>query len=57
MSRRVATLAKSPSRFRSDRENSHLEVIIDRQFALSDAAEAHAYIEQNSILGRVVLRP
>ena len=34
-----------------------LEVIVDRLFALSDAAEAHAYIESRQAVGRVVLIP
>lgn len=35
----------------------HLEVIVDRTFPLSAAAEAHAYAQSNSILGRIVLAP
>ena len=34
-----------------------LEVIVDRLFPLSDAAEAHAYIESRQAVGRVVLHP
>ena len=34
-----------------------LEVVIDRRFALSEAAEAHAYIESRQAVGRVVLVP
>lgn len=34
-----------------------LEVIVDRTFPLAAAAEAHAYAESNSILGRVVIIP
>ncbi len=34
-----------------------LKVIIDRTFPLAAAAEAHAYAESNSILGRVVIDP
>lgn len=34
-----------------------LKVIVDRTFPLSAAAEAHAYAESNSILGRVVIVP
>jgi NADPH:quinone reductase-like Zn-dependent oxidoreductase len=36
---------------------NELEVAIDRTFLLADAAIAHAYAENNSILGRVVLLP
>jgi NADPH:quinone reductase-like Zn-dependent oxidoreductase len=34
-----------------------VKVIVDRTFPLDAAAEAHAYAENNSILGRVVLLP
>jgi NADPH2:quinone reductase len=34
-----------------------LEVIVDRLFPLSEAAEAHAYIESRQAIGRVVLIP
>jgi NADPH2:quinone reductase len=34
-----------------------LEVIVDRLFPLSEAAEAHAYIESRQAVGRVVLIP
>ncbi|MBZ9559695.1 MULTISPECIES: zinc-binding alcohol dehydrogenase family protein [unclassified Modicisalibacter] len=34
-----------------------LEVPIDRRFSLCEAAAAHAYAEENAILGRVVLVP
>ncbi|WP_111414994.1 quinone oxidoreductase family protein [Billgrantia lactosivorans] len=34
-----------------------LEVPIDRRFSLCEVAAAHAYAEENSILGRVVLVP
>ncbi len=34
-----------------------LEVVIDRRFALSEAAAAHAYIESRQAVGRVVLVP
>ncbi len=34
-----------------------LKVLIDRTFPLSDAAEAHAYIESRAAVGRVVLIP
>jgi NADPH2:quinone reductase len=34
-----------------------LKVLIDRTFPLSEAAEAHAYIESRSAVGRVVLIP
>ncbi|MGO4282832.1 quinone oxidoreductase family protein [Bosea sp. TAB14] len=35
----------------------HLKVIVDRTFPLAAAAEAHAYAQSGSILGRVVLVP
>jgi NADPH2:quinone reductase len=34
-----------------------LEVVIDRTYPLSEAAEAHAYIESRRSFGRVVLIP
>lgn len=34
-----------------------LEVVIDQRFALADAAEAHAYIEDRLAFGRVLLIP
>jgi NADPH2:quinone reductase len=34
-----------------------LRVVIDQQFALADAGEAHAYIESRKAFGRVVLIP
>ncbi len=34
-----------------------LKVVIDREFALSEAADAHAYIESRQAFGRVLLRP
>ena len=34
-----------------------LRVVIDRQFALADAADAHRYIEGRQAFGRVVLVP
>jgi NADPH2:quinone reductase len=34
-----------------------LSVVLDRQFALKDAAEAHAYIESRQAFGRVLLIP
>ena len=37
--------------------SGRLSVVIDRRFALSDAAEAHAYIESRQAFGRVVLVP
>jgi len=35
----------------------HLQVVIDRRFALEQAGEAHAYIEGRSAFGRVLLVP
>lgn len=34
-----------------------LEVVVNRVFPLADAAAAHAYAENNSILGRVIIAP
>jgi NADPH2:quinone reductase len=34
-----------------------LQVVVDRTFALADAAEAHAYLEDRRAFGRVVLVP
>jgi NADPH:quinone reductase len=34
-----------------------LRVVIDRVYALSDAAAAHAYIESRQSFGRVLLVP
>ena len=34
-----------------------LEVVIDKRFALAEAAEAHAYIEDRLAFGRVLLIP
>ena len=34
-----------------------LRVVLDRQFSLANAADAHAYIESRQAVGRVVLNP
>ncbi|QEE43221.1 zinc-binding alcohol dehydrogenase family protein (plasmid) [Rhizobium sp. WL3] len=34
-----------------------IEVLVDRTFSLAAAAAAHAYAEDNAVLGRVILRP
>jgi NADPH:quinone reductase len=34
-----------------------LRVVIERKYALADAAKAHAHIEQRSVFGRVVMLP
>jgi NADPH2:quinone reductase len=34
-----------------------LRVVIDRKFALADAAKAHAYVESRAAFGRVVMNP
>ncbi len=34
-----------------------IKVVIDREFSLSEAADAHAYIESRQAFGRVLLRP
>ncbi|MBP1853250.1 quinone oxidoreductase family protein [Rhizobium halophytocola] len=38
-------------------ERGKLAVALDRTFSLQEAAAAHRYIEENSVLGRVILRP
>lgn len=38
-------------------ETGELQVIIDRRFALAEAADAHAYIEARRAFGRVLLIP
>jgi len=37
--------------------HDHIEVVIDRRFALAEAAQAHRYIADNPLLGRVLLIP
>lgn len=34
-----------------------IEVVLDQVFCLADAAAAHAYAENNQVVGRVILRP
>ena len=41
----------------NDAAKGELEVIVDKVFALSDAACAHAYIESRAAVGRVVMTP
>jgi NADPH2:quinone reductase len=41
----------------NDCASGALKVVVDRTFALSEAAAAHAYIESRSAFGRVVLVP
>jgi NADPH:quinone reductase len=40
-----------------DVHKGELKVVIDREFALKDAAEAHRYIESRQAVGRVLLIP
>jgi NADPH2:quinone reductase len=40
-----------------DVAKGELKVLVDREFALADAAEAHRYIESRSAVGRVLLLP
>lgn len=41
----------------NDAAAGKIEVVIDRRFKLSEAAEAHAYIESRKAVGRVLLIP
>ncbi|MBA4180900.1 MAG: NADP-dependent oxidoreductase [Anaerolinea sp.] len=59
-----AELQAQPQRCRAmierllgDVARGQLKVVVDRKFALSDAAEAHRYIEGRSAFGRVLLVP
>ena len=59
-----AELGKNPDRCRpmierllGDVAKGELKVVIDRTFALSDAAEAHRYIESRAAFGRVIMVP
>lgn len=45
------------ARHLEDVAEARLRVIIDRVFPLSQAAEAHAYIESRAAFGRVLLKP
>jgi NADPH2:quinone reductase len=40
-----------------DIAHGELRVVIDRAFPLSEAAEAHRYIESRQAFGRVLLTP
>ena len=40
-----------------DAARGEIKVVIDRTFPLSEAAEAHAYIESRKAVGRVLLIP
>ena len=59
-----AEMAANPERTRAmiaghirDVAGGDLKVVIDRRFALSDAADAHTYIESRQAFGRVLLLP
>jgi NADPH2:quinone reductase len=41
----------------ADVARGDLKVVVDRAFPLSQAADAHAYIESRQAFGRVVLVP
>lgn len=41
----------------NDVAKGELKVVIDREFKLSEAAEAHAYIESRAAIGRVLMIP
>lgn len=45
------------SRLLADVAAGNLRVVVDRNFPLSDAAAAHAYVESREAVGRVVLIP
>lgn len=58
MTRESAPRARANvERLISDVAGGELRVVIDRQFNLSEAANAHAYIESRKAFGRVVLIP
>lgn len=40
-----------------DAARGDIKVVIDREFPLSEAAAAHAYIESRQAVGRVLLIP
>lgn len=44
-------------RLLQDALEGKFQIVIDRQFALADAALAHRYAEENRVLGRIILRP
>lgn len=48
---------KNIQRLIDDVARGDLEVVIDREFPLSEAAEAHRYIESRQAVGRVLLIP
>ncbi len=58
-----AELARGPrahtmiARLLDDVAAGELEMIVDREFPLAEAAQAHAYVESRQAIGRVVLRP
>jgi NADPH2:quinone reductase len=59
-----AEFSQSPARTRAmvegliaDVARGHLKVVVGRAFPLSQAADAHAYIESRQAFGRVVLVP
>jgi NADPH2:quinone reductase len=45
------------ARHLEDVASGELRVVIDRQYPLSEAAAAHAYIESRQAFGRVLLIP
>lgn len=40
-----------------DARDEKFSAILDRQFLLKDVVEAHRYAQENSVLGRIILRP
>ena len=49
--------AADAQRLIDEAARGELEVVIDREFPLSEAAAAHAYIESRQAVGRVLLIP
>ena len=54
---RAARARANVQRLIDDIGDGQLQVVVDRKFKLSEAAEAHSYIESRKAFGRVVLVP
>ena len=50
-------MQKNIAKLIADVAKGELKVVIDREFPLSEAAAAHAYIESRQAVGRVLLIP